>query len=129
MLYGEESLTRNLVQHGNLRLIGVFARSKRLRERRLGYVLEFSGRPIIHSYTWFVALSYTEATDVRRKPLRYLYNDENVRLARAGIGVDRGGIQAFDYWIGYRDKERRHDEEGASGSVATHTAGGWRDGL
>ncbi len=129
LLYGEEPVIKNLVQHGSLRLLGVLGRSRRQRERRLGYILEFSGNPIVHSYTWFVALAYTDAEDVRRKQLLFLYNDENIRLARAGIGVEKDGIQAFDYWIGYRDKNQHRNEEGASGSVAIHTAGGWRDGL
>jgi len=128
VLYGEEVYVKNLAQHGNVRLLGVFGRRVR-RERMLGYIVEFVGSPIIHGYTWFLALSYTAATDVRRKPLRYLFTDENIRLARAGIGVEEGGMQKFDYWVGYRDKDRQHDEEGAAGSVAIHTSGGWRAGL
>lgn len=130
VLYEETLQVRNLAQHGLVHLVGVIARTKRGRERMLGYCMLFHGRPIVHAYTWYVALSYTEPEDVRRKALRFLYSDDNLRLARVGFGVQQeDGMTAFDYLITYRGREAHHDDVGSSGAVATQTANVWRDGL
>ncbi len=118
-------ITKTIKQHGDtVSLLGVYGRSVKFdRERLLGYLLLFIGTPIIHAYTWFVALMYTDEDDVRRKDPDPIATDDHIRLYKAGIGT-------CDYLLVYKAKTRAHDEAGFSdGATHLETADNWRDGL
>jgi len=123
--YDEEPHHQVIKQHGNqVSLIGVYGKSAKFsRERLLGYILLYVGTPIVHMHTWYVAICYSEESDVRRKDPALIATDDNIRLFKAGIGK-------CDYLFSYKSKTREHDEAGFSdGATHIETAGSWKDGL
>lgn len=109
-------------QHGNLMVVVIKGKNKR-RERMVGYYLLYAGRPIIHQYTNYLAVCYSEPTDVRYREVLVVHSDEYTRLYRAGVGV-------FDYFWGCRKKSQLHHQAGMP-ACATYLkfAGAWRDGM
>lgn len=129
LLQGEHSHTKNLFGHGNVRLLGFYARRK-TRERLLGYVLHYVGSPVVHAYTWYVSISYSPVEEVKRRPMKVLYSDKKIRLLRAGIGVKINDIETFDYLLCYRSRNTEHDSIGNSdGSLGRFRQQQWKDGL
>lgn len=120
----DESLhTQDLRQHGgNISLLGVYARAQR-RERLLGYILLYTGDPLVHPTSWYCSFAYSEEAETKRKQPELIKADQNIRLFVAGIGK-------FDYLFCMKSRTRDHDELDASDSaVHRETADHWRDGL
>jgi hypothetical protein len=93
-------------------LVGVFGHAKDLgRDRILGNILLYTGEPYIHQYPFYLGVAYSEPTDVRRKEPKLIYEDEHVRLFRAGVGT-------IDYFFAYRNRMPMHDEIGRSDGAA-----------
>jgi len=112
-------------QHGDrVSLVGVYGKAAKFsRERLLGYILLYVGTPIIHLHTWYLAIAYSDADDIRRKDPVPIAADDNIRLWKAGIGE-------CDYHLVYKGKTKEHDEAGFSdGATHLETAGQWKDGL
>lgn len=117
--------TKTIRQHGDvISLVGVYGKSSRFdRERLLGYILLFVGNPIVHAYTWYVTLCYSDEENVCRKDLDPILTDDNIRLLKVGIG-------ACDYMFLYKSKTKKHDESGFSdGAAHLMTADNWKDGI
>ncbi len=93
------------------------------RNRPVGYVLMFSGAPIIHGYTRYVSLSYSEPTDVKFRQMKVLYDDAAVRLLRFGVGV-------FDYlWIVRHKMDQQHSAPVADHAAYEFYAKLWKQGI
>ena len=120
----DESLhTQDLRQHGgNISFLGVYGRAKR-RERLLGYILLYTGDPVVHATSWYVNLAYSDKDDIRRKNAELIKHDSNIRLFVAGIG-------AFDYLFCLKARTKEHDDMDMSDAAAhRESADQWRDGL
>lgn len=122
--HDEEFAFRVATEHSNVILSQVLGVSKeRDRERTLGYCLVYSGNPIVHDYTWYTGVFYSPPLEIKQKEWEIIYDDNLIRLSRAGIGV-------FDYLLTYRKKSTEHDMVGLSdGSVHLYTADSWKDGI
>lgn len=113
-----------LVIRKSVALIGVFGIEPELdRKRLLGYLFLFIGSPFIHPYTFFLILSYSDSEAIGAKQPTLIYCDKNLHMFKFGIGE-------IDYFFGYRDRRKEHDQEGtSSGSMHAGTSKAWRDGM
>jgi len=111
-----------LNEHHNVVLFGVYG-DENNRDRLVGYCLLFGGAPIIHHYTRYVSLSYSEPTDIRTRQMRVLFDDQYVRLTRVGVGV-------FDYlWICRKNVPQQLEVDVADHAAHTRFKRAWRDGM
>jgi hypothetical protein len=122
LVSGEKPQLFSLREHDNITLFNVASYGTR-KDRDLGYVLLFSGAPFVHHHTRYVALSYSEAEDVRTRQMKVIYDDDYVRLTRFGIQV-----------FGYLLTCRKRTQEQLNVDVADHVAANmfanaWRDGI
>lgn len=111
-----------LREHDNITLFSVSGCGS-VKDRDLGYVLLFGGAPFVHHHTRYVALSYSEAEDVRTRQMKVIYDDDYIRLTRFGIQV-----------FGYLLTCRKRTQEQLNVDVADHVAANlfanaWRDGF
>jgi len=110
-----------LCEHHQINLMGVYGEGAD-RERLVGYCLLFSGAPTIHHYTRYLGVSYSEVQDIRGRQLKMLYDDDDVRLARMGMGV-------FDYLLVCRKLTEEQLEIDAPDHAAYHMfKHSWKDG-
>lgn len=113
-----------LLERRKLVLIGVYGIEKDLeRKKLLGYLILFIGEPHIHDYTFYLVLSFSDKDDIGNKKPVLVYCDKSLYLYRVGIGE-------ADYLIGYRDRQKEHDDVGvSSGAMHNVMADAWRDGM
>ena len=111
-----------LHEHEQVVLFGVYGHDNE-RDRLVGHVLMFSGAPITHHYTRYCSLSYSEPTDLKFRQMRVLFDDDDVRLLRFGMGT-------FDYlWL-----VKKRTEQQMAVAMADHAAHEfysriWKEGL
>lgn len=111
-----------LSEHEQILLFGVYGHDND-RDRLVGHVLLFSGAPITHYYPRYYSLSYSEPTDLKFRQLRILFDDDDVRLLRFGMGT-------FDYlWL-----VKKRTAHQATVPLADHAAHEfysrlWKEGL
>lgn len=122
LVSGEQPKLLVLRQHHTLVLFGVYGSNDR-RDRLVGYCLVFSGAPWIHHNPRYISFSYSEATDIRMRQVRFIFEDENVRLSRFGVGV-------FDYlWLCRKQTDQQTDVDVADHIAHKQFAGTWKDGV
>jgi len=107
---GETPRLLVLHEHENVILFGVYGHDSD-RDRLVGHVLVFSGTPTTHHYPRYCSLSYSEPTDLKFRQMRILFDDDDVRFLRFGMGT-------FDYlWL-----VKARTEEQTNAPFADHTA-------
>lgn len=112
----------SLCEHHQINLMGVYG-DERGRERQVGYCLLFTGAPTIHHYTRYVGVSYSEVTEIKSRQLKVIFDDDDVRLARMGVGT-------FDYLLLSRrllDEQMEIDAPDHASYQMFKKA--WRDGM
>jgi hypothetical protein len=56
----------------------------------LGYILLYTGDPLVHPTSWYCSFAYSGEEETKRKQPEVIKADQNIRLFVAGIGQ-------FDY--------------------------------
>ena len=111
-----------LCEHDQLILSGVYGDAAG-RERLVGYCLLFSGAPTIHYHPRYTSLSYSDAQDIRTRQMLVIYDDDDTRLLRFGIGT-------FDYlWCCRKATEEQFEVDLADHAQHRQFSGAWRDGM
>jgi hypothetical protein len=120
----EQFVLRLLIERQKVALIGVSSWDNQLnKERGIGYIVLKEGDPIVHLYTFYVTLAYSDITQIGSKSPELLYQDRYLSMLKFGIG-------SVDYMFGYRKKRKTsHDlENTSSGSVHAEVVDAWKDG-
>jgi len=111
----------SLCQHHTIVLFGVYGDEKG-RERLVGYCMLFSGAPTVHHYTRYISVSYSELSDIRSRQLKLIYDDDDIRLARLGMGD-------FDYlWLCRKLTEEQLDVDMPDHASYQLFREAWKDG-
>lgn len=118
----EEPKLLVLREHHTLHLYGVYGHTKE-RDRLVGYCLVFSDAPRIHHNPRYCSFSYSAPTDVRMRQVRFIFDDEYIRLARFGAGV-------FGYlWLCRKQTDQQTDVDVADHIAHKQFSGTWKDGV
>lgn len=111
-----------LREHHNVVLYSINGSSTE-RDRLVGYCLLFSGAPMVHYYTRYTSLSYSEPADLRTRQMRVIFDDPNVRLLRFGVGT-------FDYlWVCRKRTDKQTQVDVADHAAYVRHLGSWKDGM
>ena len=124
LAFNEYFVIHPRVRRSKVVLFEVCGHAKDLdRDRFLGIILLFSDNPIIHSYTFFTALSYSDPREIRKRNPKLLYENNKIRFYRVGVGT-------FDYFLGYKDRKLIHDDTNQSdGALYLEMLSKWQDGM
>jgi len=102
-------------------LFGVYGRTSE-RDRLLGYCLMFSGAPRIHHNPRYCSFSYSGQTDIKQRQVRFIFEDDYVRVARFGVGT-------FDYlWLCRKQTPEQLDVDVADHVAHQQFKDTWKDG-
>jgi hypothetical protein len=100
-----------------VQLNGAAARNKRI----AGYCLLYEGAAIVHQYTSYITLSYSDPNEIKFREPKVVYDDSWVRLLRFGLAP-------HDWFLGCRKKTEMQNVDLSASAAHQRFSGGWKDG-